>query len=110
VTWRGLEGPENVWQQAWWAMAHALEELVGSKHSCGVYGTAGRTAGRVGVQHQGHCRCDGPLHMGEHFLRVWEMGSWKGQRKLRLVVRRHRMMGQGKELEGYSRSRAGSIM
>jgi len=36
---------------------------------------------------------------GEHFLRV---GIWKARRARRteMVVRRHRMMGQEKELEG----------
>ena len=37
---------------------------------------------------------------GEHFLRVQEMGRLEGPEETELVVRRHRMMGKGKEPEG----------
>ena len=37
---------------------------------------------------------------GECFLRVQEMGRPEGPEETELVVRRHRMMGKGKELEG----------
>jgi len=36
---------------------------------------------------------------GERFLRVREMGRLEGLEENKLVVRRHRLMGKGKELE-----------
>ena len=36
---------------------------------------------------------------GECFLRVWEVGRPEGPEENELVVRRHRMMGKGKESE-----------
>jgi len=51
-------------EQAQWAMAHVLEDLVGEQ--AWLQESAEwqeRAAGRVGVQHQGHCGHNGPLHV-----------------------------------------------
>ena len=87
-------------EQAQWAIAHALEDLVGEQ-----------------VQLQESAEWQEALMeelvlntrvivdamdlftQGEHFLRVQEMGKPEGPEETKLVVRRYKMMGKGKEPE-----------
>jgi len=66
---------------------------MGAGADMGVSGTTGRAPGGLGLQYQGHCGHDGPVTVGECFMRVWEMEAGRASRD-RDVVRRHRMMGQ----------------
>src|SRR5882724_8960294 len=87
-------------EQARWAMAHTLEDLV-------------QEQGRI----QESTECQEELLeelasntkviadamdlflRGERFVRVWEMGRPEGPAESEMVVRRHRMMGPEKEPE-----------
>src|SRR5882724_10903455 len=87
-------------EQAWWAMAHALEGLV-------------REQGwiRESMEHQEELLEELASNTkvivdamdlflrGERFMRVREMGRPQGPVESEMVVRRHRMMGPEKEPE-----------
>ena len=88
-------------EQAWWAVAHALVDLVGEQvwlqesaewQEELLEELMSNTKVIVDVM---------DLFMrGERFLRVQEMGRPEGPEETELVVRRHRMMEKGKGLEG----------
>jgi len=90
-------------EQAWWAIAHVLEDLVGEQ----VWlreSTEWQEALLEEMVSNTKVIVDAmDLFMqGEHFLRVWEMGKPEGLEESELVVRRHRRRmgkGKGKELE-----------
>src|SRR5882724_2583526 len=87
-------------EQAWWAMAHMLEDLV-------------REQGRIQESTERQEELLEELAsntkvivdamdlflQGERFMRVREMGRPEGPAESEMVVRRHRMMGPEKELE-----------
>ena len=87
-------------EQAWWAMAHALEDLV-------------REQGRIRESTERQEELLEELASntkviadamdlflrGECFMRVREMGRPEGPAESEMVVRRHRMMGPEKEPE-----------
>ena len=87
-------------EQAWWAIAHALEDLVGEQAQ--LQESAEWQEGLLEelVSNTKVITDAMDLFMrGENFLRIQEMGRPEGPAENELVVRRHRMMGKGKELE-----------
>ena len=90
-------------EQAWWAIAHVLEDLVGEQ----VWlreSTEWQEALLEEMVSNTKVIVDAMdlFTRGERFLRVWEMGKPEGPEETELVVRRHRRRmgkGKGKELE-----------
>src|SRR5882724_9669145 len=84
-------------EQVRWAMAHALEDLVGEQ--VGLWESEEQQEELLE-----ELVCNTKVIMdamdlfmrGEHFLRVREMGRPEGPEGTEMVVRRHRMMGQEK--------------
>jgi len=68
----------------------------GASATVRIHRTAGRAAGRTGVQHQGHRGRDGPVHMGRAFSEGPGDGKAGRPEETELVVRRHRMMEKGR--------------
>jgi len=90
-------------EQAWWAIAHMLEDLVG-EHAQLQVSTEQQEALLEEMLSNTKVIADvmDLFTQGEHFLRVREMGKLEGPEEAELVVRRHRKRmgkGKGKELE-----------
>jgi len=89
-------------EQAWWVIAHALEDLVGEKAWLRE-STEWQEALLEEMVSNTKVTTDAMdlFTQGERFLRVREMGRLEGPKEAELVVRRHRRMrkGKGKELE-----------
>jgi len=90
-------------EQAQWAIAHALEDLVGKQAQ--LRESAERQEAFMEEMVSNIKVIADVMDLftwGEHFLRVWEMGKQEGLEESELVVRRHRRRmwkGKGKELE-----------
>ena len=90
-------------EQAWWAIAHVLEDLVGEQVWLRESAEWQEALLEEMVSNTKVIVDAMDLFMqGEHFLRVREMGKPEGLEESELVVRRHRRRmgkGKGKELE-----------
>src|SRR5882724_12595513 len=85
------------WEQAWWAMAHALEDLMGEQAQ--LWESAEQQEELLEELVFNTKVITGAMDLftcGEHLLRVQEMGRLEGLEETELVVRRHRMMEKGK--------------
>jgi len=88
-------------EQAWWAIAHTLEDLVGEQVRLRESAERQEALMEEMVSNTKVITDVMDLFMqGEHFLRVREMGKLEGPEEAELVVRRHRKrMGKGKGKE-----------
>src|SRR5882724_13054368 len=87
-------------EQAWWAMAHALEDLV--REQVLLQESAEWQEGLLEELVSNTKVIADVMDLftrGEHFLRVQEMGRLEGPEEAELVVRRNRRMGKGKGKE-----------
>jgi len=88
-------------EQAQWAMAHALEDLVREQV---LLRESAEWQEELLEELVSNTKVIADVMdlftQGEHFLRVQEMGRLEGPEGTEMVVRRHRMMGQEKEPEG----------
>ena len=86
-------------EQAWWAMVHALENLVWEQGQ--IQESTEQQEELLELASNTKVIVDAMdlLLQGERFMRVWEMGRLEGPAETEMVVRRHRMMGPEKEPE-----------
>src|SRR5882724_3627437 len=86
--------------QAWWAIAHVLEDLVGEQAWLRE-SVAWQEALMEELVSNTKVITDvmDLFTRDERFLRVQEMGKLEGPEEAELVVRRHRRMGKGKGKE-----------
>jgi len=90
-------------EQAWWAMAHVLEDLVQEQGQ--IQASEERQEELLEELASNTKVIADAMDLflrGEHFVRVWEMGRPEGPAESEMVVRRHRMMGPEKEPEDVS--------
>jgi len=96
-------------EQAWWAMAHELEDLVGEQ--AGLWESVEWQEELLeNLVSNTKVIMDAMdlFTQGEHFLRVQEMGRLEGPED-ELVVKRHWMMRKGKEPERNPEVVAGNV-
>src|SRR5882724_8244211 len=87
-------------EQAWWAMAQALEDLVQEQGR--IWASTERQEELLEELASNTKVIADAMDLflrGERFMRVREMGRPEGPAESEMVVRRHRMMGPEKELE-----------
>jgi len=97
--WKTLKSSGR--EKVWWAIAHALEDLVGEQAQL-----QESTERQEALMEEMVLKTKVIVDMmdlfmqGEHFLRVQEMGKLEGTEEAELVVRRHRKrIGKGKGKE-----------